>query len=205
MIDLNKFLPKPPQPPAPPPGLGRRARKAPAVEKQPIRRFGSKFLRLFADPIQGNDWCTPWPGFVGAHTSLSEQMIYQALARITGDPPNPKEPPYAGGVTWTFQDPLLGGRLSRGGQVCDFLVQWGTDEVCLRLQSERWHVYAENAKKADEAFEKAHSTAIIRDIYEQSFVGDCSGEAACRVVANALAGREDLSPEVSRGAKRVRR
>jgi len=132
-------------------------------------------------------------------------MIYKAIARITGDPPRPEEPPYVGGVNWTYQDPLLGGRLSKGGVVCDFLVRWGTDEMCIRLQSERYHTTAEIAKQVDELYEKTHGGTRTIDIYEQDFVGDCSGAAACRVVAEALSGRDAPDPVARGTVRQVRR
>lgn len=193
------------QPPPPPKGMGKRRSKPGNITRKPIKSFGPKYLKLYALPTMGADWCVPWPNFVGAHTSLSEQMIYHALARVTGDPPEPEKPPYAGGVGWTYQDPLLGGRLNVGGSVCDFLVQYGGNEVCIRLQSERYHVFAEVAKRMDELFEKSHSTATTIDIYEEDFVADCTGEAACRVVADALALRESGDPGYRGTAQPTRR
>lgn len=183
--------------------MGRRTSPG-GLPRNPLRQFGPRFLKLFALPGLGVDWCVPWPDFVGAHTSLSEQMIYKALGRVTGDPPHPEKPPYSGGVNWSYQDPLLGGRMTRGGSVCDFLVHWNAEDVCIRLQSERYHVTAEMAKRVDELFEKTHGDRTI-DIYEQDFVGDCSGEAACRVVSDALAGRDAPDPGYRGTARQVRR
>jgi hypothetical protein len=182
-------------PPSPPKGMGKRRAHGGNITRKPIKSYGPKYLKKYALALMASDWCVPWPNFVGAHTSLSEQMIFRAIARVTGDPPNPEKPPYVGGVNWTYQDPLQGGRLTIGGQVCDFLVVLPNgDEVCIRLQSERYHVFAEIAKRMDELFEKAHPTAHVIDIYEEDFVADCSGEAACRVVADALALREPGDP-----------
>lgn len=200
---ITPAAPRGPQPPAAPPGMGRRKR-AGGLPRNPLRQFGPRFLGLFQLPRGVPDWCVPWPEFVGAHTSLTEQMIYRAIAKVTGDPPHPERPPYTGGVNWSYQDPLLGGRMSKGGQVCDFTIRWGTEEVCIRLQSEYWHVQAEMAKRIDELYEKSHGDRIV-DIFEQDFVGDCSGEAACRVVANALAGRETGDPGYRGTAQQTRR
>lgn len=199
--------PRPPIPPAQPRGMGRRTRLG-ATTREALHKWGPRWLHGQSLAIQQPDWCTPPPTFVGAHTSASEWMIYKALSRLLGDPPHPENPPYAGGVNWTYQDPLLGGRLSRGGQVCDFLVsQTEAGDVCIRLQSEHYHVFADNAKKVDELYEKTHSPSgvIIRDIYEQDFVADCTGEAACRVTAQVLAGREASDPAVSGRAQQTHR
>lgn len=200
--------PRPPAPPAAPPGFGRR-KKLGNAPRNPLRQFGERFLKLAQLPGGKPDWCAPWPDFVGQlselHSSLSEQMIYAAICLVKKVPGDWTKPPYDGRGAFTFQDPLLGGRLTRGGQVCDFLVPFGSDEVCIRLQSEHFHVFAEIAKRVDEFFEKTHSTARIVDIYEQDFVGDCSLAAACRVVANALAGRDSPNPGYLGTAQATRR
>ncbi len=195
--------PRPPQPPPPPAGMGRRTAPG-GLPKLPYFKFGPRFLKKYSLPQLQPDWCVPWEGFVGAHTSLSEQMIYRAIARLTGDPPHAEKPPYVGGVTWTYQDPLNGGRLTRGGTVCDFNVHWGTEDVCIRLPSEYFHVAAGPEKAADELFEKTHGDRTI-DIYEQDFAGDCTGEAAVRVIADALAGRDAPNPGALGTAQRIRR
>jgi hypothetical protein len=173
--------------------MGRRT-KAGGLPKNALRQFGPRFLKLGTLPVNKPDFCVPWPNFVGAHTSLSEQIIYAALCMVMKVPGNWREPPYDGRGAFSYQDPLLGGRMTKGGQVCDFLVPWGSEEVCMRLQSEHFHVMAEVSKRADELFEKTHSTARIQDIYEQDFIADCSARAACAVVANALAGRDSPNP-----------
>jgi hypothetical protein len=76
-----------------------------------------------------------------------------------------------GGSDWSYQDPLSGGRMSAGGQVCDFLVQWGSELVCLRTQTDYFHLFADNAKRIDEFYEKTHSTARIVDIFDADYIG----------------------------------
>lgn len=198
----------------PPKGLGRRgsAIGIGKVSRQPARRYGPKLLHRSADPTLSNDWCAPWPEFVAADTgsaattSLSEQMLYAALALFFGDPPHFWEPPYVGGLNWSFQTPLQGGRLLRGGQVCDFLVQYGDRIVCLRLQSERYHVMAEHAKQVADLYNKVETPGVeIRDIYEQDFVADCTLRAAVSVVAQTLSTGERPSPIMFGIARQVRR
>ena len=200
---ITPAAPRPPQPPAAPKGMGRRTKPG-TLPKTSYRQFGPRWLRLFSLPTTEPDWCAPWPGFVGAHTSIPEQMIYNAIAEVTNDPQHPEQPPYVGGSTWTYQDPLNGGRLTRGGSVCDFVVNYGSEEICIRLQSERYHVTAEMAKRIDELYEKSHGDRTV-DIYEEDFVADCSGRAACAVVANALAGRDAPNPGYLGTAQQTRR
>jgi hypothetical protein len=184
--------------------MGRR-RKLGGLPRNALHQFGPRFMRLGSLPKTTNDWCAPWLNFVGAHTSLSEQMIYAALCLVLKVGGRWWEPPYDGRGAFAYQDPLLGGRMTKGGQVCDFLVPWGTEEICMRLQSEFFHLFAEVGKRADELFEKTHSTARIQDIFEPDFVADCSLQAACAVVANALAGREAPNPTTLGTAHATRR
>lgn len=201
---ITPAAPRPPQPPAAPPGMGRRSRFS-AIAKVPLRTFGPRFLKRYALPQEDPDWCVPPPDFVGAHTSGSEWMIYAALFMVLGEKSDPRKPPFTGGLHFVYQDPLLGGRQTRGGQVCDFSVTYGAEDMCIRLQSEHYHVQADNAKRVDEFYEKTHTDMRIIDIYEESFVADCSLRAACAVIANALAGRDAPNPAFLGTSQQVRR
>lgn len=208
MDGLKKYTPKPPkQPAAPrvPAGLGRKQRP-PKVTRQATRQYGPKILKRGADVVVVNDWSIPPDGFVGAHTSKSEWMIYAAIAFVKKDPPQPRRPPFIGGATWQYQSPLGGGRLERGGQVCDFLVQSNAGvEMCFRLQTEYWHVQAGHAKVQQDFYLKTHTPGVdVVDIYEQEYIADKTLRSACRVVANALAGRETPNPSLMGTSKRVR-
>jgi hypothetical protein len=177
-----------------------------SIRNHSIRKYGPKFLRRYADPILGVDYCQPWPEFVTATTSLSEQMLYAAFAIFFKDPVQYWKPPFVGGVNWKYQTNLHGGRLFKGGQVCDFQVTYGTGEMCIRLQSERWHVMAEHAKQVDDFYNKTHTQGmIIRDIYEQDFIADCTLRAAVAVVAKTLTTGENASPIAYGTARQVRR
>jgi hypothetical protein len=173
----------------------------------PLRSTGPRYLKLFHLPKQGNDWCVPPRGFVSGklHNSKSEWLIYAAISVIKHDPADPTKAPWVGGSDWSYQDPLSGGRMQAGGQVCDFLVQWGSELVCLRTQTDYFHLFADNAKRIDEFFEKTHSTARIVDIFDADYIGDCTLEAACRTVAAALGGREKPNPGYLGTAQPTRR
>lgn len=202
---LTPAAPRPPQAPAAPKGLGRRVAWGKAVATKTIRQLGPRWLHLGTYATLQPDWCVAPPDFVGAHTSTPEFMIYAAISKVTHDPPDPRKPPYVGGITWQYQDPLLGGRQTKGGQVCDFAIQWGGETVCIRLQSEYFHVEGSASKKASELFDKSHDTFRVEDIYEGDFVADCTLRAACAVVANALAGRDTPDPANLGTAQQVRR
>lgn len=205
---ITRFTPKPPKPlpkPKVPAGLGLQASPE-KLRKGVIRQYGPRMLGRFAEVIVTQDWSIPPAGFLGAHVSASEWMIYAAISFVKGDPPNPRKPPYIGGVTWHYQSSLDGGRLERGGQVCDFLVdEPNQEEMCIRLQTERFHVQAEHRKIAQDFYLKTHTRgARLVDIYEQDYIGDKTLKSACRVVANALAGREEYNPSLVGTTRRVR-
>lgn len=188
-----------------PAGMGSKGRPA-KISKDPIRKYGPRFLHQYADPILGEDYCKPWPEFVTATTSLSEQMLYAAFAIFFKDPPQYWKPPYDGGVSWRYQSNLHGGRLFKGGQVCDFEVDYGIDTMCIRLQSERWHVMAEHAKQVADLYNKTNTPGVItRDIYEQDFIADCTLRSAVAVVAKTLSTGENANPIMYGTARQVRR
>ena len=215
-ISIDRFKPKPikppkqPRPPRVPEGLGRR--KTPAqVTRAPIRMYGPRILKRFAEMLIQPDWSVPPAGFLNSHKgtiSSEEWMVYAAISLVKRDPPNPRQPPFTGGVTWQYQAPLGGGRLTRGGQVCDFLISATSysSPICMRLQT-AWHdVLAGPQKIQQDLFLKTHSQGIkVIDIYSKDFVYDKTLRAACRVVANALSGRESYSPALFGTSSRVRK
>jgi hypothetical protein len=188
-----------------PAGLGRKGRPG-KVGKDPIRRYGPRALRRFADPKLTPDFCQPWPGFVTATTSLTEQMAYAAIAIFMDDPQEWWKPPYNGGIYWRYQQNIQGGRLMLGGQVIDYEVQYKGLIIGLRLQSSRWHVMAEHAKQVMDLFAKTNTPGlVIRDIFEQDFVGDCTGRAAVAVISRTLTTAENASPLMFGTGRQVRR
>lgn len=201
--------PRAPTPPPPPAGLGR-SKQSVSVRRQPSRRFGPKALKLFAAKVLRTDWCAPPDTWTASnterHSSNSEYMVYRAIWRVKNMSGDPDQPPFDGREGFDTQAPLLGGRLGPGGSVCDFLVPFGTKQVCIRLQSERWHVQAGNLERMRDARIKANPPQGVQmvDVYEQDFVGDCTGESACRVVARALRGEDAPNPATLGTSRRVR-
>jgi hypothetical protein len=188
-----------------PAGMGRRSRPK-KLTRSPVRKLGPRIFRRGVKATLGNDWCTPWPGFIGATNSLSEQMIYAALAIFFHDRERFWLPPYDGGINWKYQTKIGGGRLFKGGQVCDFEVTYNNEQMCLRVQSLKWHIMVDAAKKMLDLFLKAGTKdLIIRDIFEQDFVWDCTLKAAVRVVAATLAGKESANPGSLGTARQTRR
>ncbi len=178
------------------------------IPRMVVRPLGPRIYKLNADPrrLTGGPGEPP-EGFVGAHTSAEEWIYYWAIAKVLGDPKNPRLPPYAGGRDWDYQsdDPLYGGRVS-GGQVMDYSVTVGTKVVGIRLQTERWHVMASSGQQAKDFYLKTHLTGVdsVMDVFTQYGIADTSGRTACEQIARALKGQQEPDPLRLGTAQRVR-
>ena len=172
-----------------PPKLGSLPRP-PRAERPPVRPRGPKLFQLGRDPGRLDGPGDPPTDFVTAHTSRDEWVWYWAMAKVTRDPADPRRPPYAGGANWVYQKALDGGRAERGGSVCDFVYSAPNGEICIRIQTARWHIMAHATKQAQDAMLKAKTSRYIHvvDTYSQEWIEDATGEAACRAVARALKG-----------------
>lgn len=189
---LPKVSAKRPQPP--------RLRVPPAKPSGP-RLFGQGRVKPHA-----TDFFDPPPGFVGAHTSREEWVVYRAFAAVTGTPRAPRNPPYTGGATWTYQKAVEGGRQTRGGSVTDFVYVGPTGEIGVLLDTERWHVFAGPEKQATDRMLKARASRYmqIATIYSQDILGDPTGKAACEAVAKAIRGISGADVIATGTARRVR-
>lgn len=138
----------------------------------------------------------PPAGFISSSTSLPEWFLYWASAKVFNDPKDPRQPPFYGGRDWGYQLDQLGGRREKGGAVVDFIYYLAGEVVGVRLQTYRFHLTAGAEKIAfDEAqrFSLA-SDMTVRDIYEEDVIEDETGQAAIKVLLDALGGRERINP-----------
>lgn len=155
----------------------------------------------------------PPPGFLTYTNSRTEWVIYWALSKVLKFPKDPRAGPFIGypGL-WGYQTPFEGGRAIRGGQVLDFLVEspstnYGT--VAIRIQTERYHIFTDEAKRAKErilAARVARHTRIA-DIYEQDITmgpNAESGQAAILEVKRVLFGGRPSDPLKAGTARRVK-
>lgn len=153
----------------------------------------------------------PPPGFVIGTTSATEWMVYHALARVLGVPEDPRTPPFIGfpGV-WSFQKAFDEGRRQAGGAVIDFVVYAGersSMDVAFRIQTEYFHIYADNDVQVHDQLQKERLSAFMRvvDLYDQDFAWDATNAATIVLVKQALAGETFIDPITSGRAERVTR
>lgn len=166
------------------------------LRRVPVTGTGPRDLGLQRKPDRQTGPGEPPPGFVRATTSLSEWWVYWALAKFFDDPRDPRQPPFFGGRDWGYQIAAQGGRKEPGGAVVDFVVYLIGETVGIRLQTDRFHLAAGPEKQAyDEAQARNLSRQMtVKDLYEQDYIGDKSGESVVRIIADTIGGRGRVNP-----------
>lgn len=176
------------------------------LRRHPVRFTGPSELRLQSDPQVVGGPGEPPQGFVTAHTSKTEWVVYWAFARVLRDPRDPRVPPYTGGANWSYQTPINGGRVI-GGQVTDFVYLGAQGKtIGVRVQTEHFHIMTSADVQMKDFLLKTDQEALdqIIDLYDHEFMWDKTGKAACIVVANAIKGIQSYSPIFAGTAQRVR-
>gem|GEM_PF-6139681 len=179
-----------------------RIRRPPVLPRGP-RLYSAKAVRRFGPG-------DPPPGFVGGTNSTDEWYIYWAVAKVTGYPKDPREPPFQGwpGV-WDYQTPALGGfTRSLGSAVIDFVIDRPPEPIALRVVSERYHIYASAQQQAGDRLQRVRLVGDqgvdVFDLFSQDFVEDSSGRAAISVVRDALSGTQRPDPTTGGTQERTR-
>lgn len=186
--------------------IGRTPRPIP-VEKHSIRPLGPRIYKLGSPvPREGYGPGEPPPGFLNQWNSQDEWMVYWAICKIKHSPRDCRQPPFVGGEDWSYQnpDPIFGGRIA-GGQVFDFIVQMAGKKIALRIQTERFHIFAPAAKQAQDFYLKTHSSGVddIYDLYSQNYLGK-DPQGLIVAVARALKGIREVDPIRAGTSRRVR-
>lgn len=178
------------------PGIGK-PKSPPKMKRFAVAPTGPEHLRLGQRPARIGVGPGPPPaGFIGAHTSGEEWQLYWAFATILKDPKDPRQPPFTGSRVgnWFFQVQEQGGRVP-AGSVSDFQLKTPNGWIIVRLDTERWHIFAGPNQQLKDLFLKTHlRSGKVVTVYSQDFVHDTSGEAVCRVAALALKGIEMPNP-----------
>lgn len=180
--------------------------RPPHIRSFAVFATGPRLYGLAKDPARISGPGPPPPGFVGPTTSLSEWICYWALSRCFDDPEEPRNPPFFGGRDWAYQIAVEGGRRERGGAVVDFIIYLPGEKVGIRLQTERFHIYAGAQKQAYDIVQGQVLSRFmtIKDIYEQDLLGGTNGDKAVQLIVDTLGGRARINPITSQRARRVR-
>jgi hypothetical protein len=154
----------------------------------------------------------PPPGFVGGQNSASEWVWYWASFKATSPNLDPRlsGPPFYGNDVFGYQKAELGSHTrALGSAVADFLYRLGSTLLIVRLQSAFFHLMAPAAKQALDSIQLVNllgmqagaNTVDVVDIYEQSFLGDETGQAAvilCKETLGLIRHVDPLSAGVAR-------
>lgn len=198
--DPKPLLPKIPK-------MGKRPRPL-MPERHTFRPRGPMWAwRAMNWRMEGQGPGEPPPGFVTAHTSASEWRYYWAIAKVMGDPRDPRKGPYTGGRNWVYQAAADGVfTRSVASQVIDFVVDLNGTRIGLRIQTERWHVMASSKVIERDKFLKTHTKGVdvMIDLFDQWSIGDPTGKAVIDQVIKALRLTPDPDPITNGTALRVR-
>lgn len=139
------------------------------------------------------------PGFVSATSSLVEWYWYWGSYRVLAPHLDPRQGPWDGIVgVFAYQVAEDAGDVrSVGSYVSDFVYFLGTGELVVRIDTFYYHVATTPDQIARDLYQKLHGgneDLLIISAYDDDILGDPSGRAVCQAVANALAGREPVSP-----------
>jgi hypothetical protein len=190
-------------PPPEQPNIGRlpelKISKKPGFRRTPWRKTGPKNLHLSRLPeLVSGPGLMP-EAFKSGKTSQSEWVLYWAMCKVHGTPEDPRVGPFEGDhgspPKWSYQKylPILG---VTGKTNVDFIAYLGPKMIGIRLESERFHMEADPIQKALDEWLMTHNFNVhqIVNIYEQDYMADMTGNAACIVMANASKGIGSQGP-----------
>lgn len=170
--------------------------RLPKVKHPPQRPQAPAFVpKIETVPGPGD----PPDGFLTGQNSATEWIFYWALARVFGEPKDPRKPPFYGGYPfWAYQVAEIGGFVrSLGSAVVDFVIYQGPTILGIRIQTERFHIYTTSEKQAYDAFQRASLEAAgidVVDVFDDQILGDPSGQKAVIAAKQAVGRIEKVSP-----------
>lgn len=185
--------------PKPPPISAVPARPEAGFRRPTLYPQGPTLLGLGTRRTQSGGPGAPPPGFLGPTVSNVEWVIYWSSSKLY-PPFDPRQPPFTGDRLgrWDYQSPSTPGQVRElGSTVSDFVYHIAAGDVIVRLDTWYYHI-ASNAQK--HAFDRAARQSAYRygdrvvTLYDTSFINDETGNAAVRALADAISGREILSP-----------
>lgn len=179
----------------------------PRLPRAPQLPTGPRFIPPHETLIGGPG--DPPPGFLTGQNSVTEWIVYFALAKIFNDPKDPRHPPYFGGLDWGYQIARLGGFVrALGSSVVDFVVYQDATVIGLRVVTERFHIFTTSAKHGYDVIQRAQLEAsgmTIVDLYDNQILGDPSGQKAIIHLKRVLNRIENVDPVQAGTAYRASR
>lgn len=182
--------------------------KLPKLRTPAKSPLGPRFIPRIEEVITGPG--DPPPGFLTGQNSVTEWLAYWSLAKIFENPKDPRIPPFYGGFPdWGYQVAELGGYVrALGSAVVDFVVYQGATIIGIRIQTERFHVFASARQQAYDALQRANLESNgmrVIDIYDDQLLGDPSGQKAVIAMKEAIGRIEKVNPILSGAAFRASR
>jgi len=185
--------------------------RPPILRSPPMTPRGPLLTREPADKGYQGKAAVPPDNFVGGNNSQYEWQIYHALAKVTGEPKDPRMPPFIGAPgIWSYQKAWDDGRHMPGGSVIDFVVYAGghsRNTIAVRVQTEHFHIFASQDVQAYDMLQYWRLSEFFQviDVYDSDFAWDPTNAAACSVVADMLAGKVFPNPITNGTSQRVAR
>ena len=180
--------------------------RPPTLRKKASKPTGPRFVPSLE---QVHGYGDPPPGFLDGQNSVTEWMLYWALARIFNNPRGDdvrSAPFYGGWPDWGYQTSELGGHVrALGSAVVDFVVYQGATVIGIRLQTERYHLFANSQRYAYDLIQRSQlerNGMTVVDVYDTALLGDPSGQKAIIAAKRAIGRIEDLNPITSGTALR---
>ena len=171
--------------------------RIPRLRRPPAQPTGPKWVGVNVQKQVVGGPGAPPPGFISPANSKTEWMVYWALAKIFGNPIDPRLPPFEGGrPDWTYQAAYNGGAGTLGGTTIDFIVESGRQPTAFRIVTEYYHIFTDRRKQVGDELQKiaiADRYQVI-DLYDQDFINDLTGQAAIQVIKMGLAMIERPDP-----------
>ena len=83
-----------------------------------------------------------------------------------------------------------------GGSVVDFVVHQGVGTLGIRIQTERFHIFADVAEQMRDFAVKIHLQALdkVIDVFDQWSISDRTGEATVKQIRRAIQGIQEEDP-----------